>query len=393
MNGQRESRARGVTILGSTGSVGRSALAVIADAGADFDVVGLAAGKNTELLVEQAIRHRPQIVAVQRESDRSAVVERLAAADLADVEVVAGVAGAQAVAAATDADWVLTAMVGAVGLQPTLTAIRRGATVAIANKEPLVMAGALCTAEARRSGATVIPVDSEHSGLFQCIAGSDRGDLQRLVLTCSGGPLRAVADLDRVTVEQALAHPVWSMGKKISIDSATLVNKALEVIEAHWLFGVEGERIEVVIHPEGIVHALVGFRDGALLAQLSAPDMRLPIAYALAHPRRLPLDDSPIDLAALGALSFAAPDLQRFPGLALGHRVLADGGTAGAVLNAANEVAVERFLAGELPYRKIVALIERALDAHRVVPATDLDTILAADSWARAFVRSQLAGC
>jgi 1-deoxy-D-xylulose-5-phosphate reductoisomerase len=376
---------KGIAILGSTGSIGASALEVVAAAPDRFRVVGLAAGRNIALLAEQVRRFRPGLVSVHLPEDRAELVDRLGDSPAAaELEILAGGEGAVAVASHPGAQVVLCAIVGAVGLRPTLAAIRRGATVAIANKEPLVVAGQLCVEEALRAGATLLPVDSEHSAIFQALRGHRPQDVRRLLLTGSGGPFRTAQDLGAVTVEQALAHPTWSMGPKISIDSATLMNKGLEVIEARWLFDVHAERIEVVIHPESIVHSMVEYVDGSVLAQLSEPDMRIPIAYALAYPERLALAWPRLELTRLARLTFEPPDQARFPCLRLAYQALEQGATYPAVLNAANEVAVEAFLQRRIRFVEIGPIIERTLADH--CPGGDpgsVETLLEADAWAR----------
>ena len=378
---------RGVAILGSTGSIGKNTLDVIATAPEQFRVVALAAGRNRALLLEQIERFSPELVSLAEEDDAANLRDELAAKGV-QTDVRSGIEGAEAVAAHDGASVVVTAMVGAVGLRPTLVAIRRGVTVAIANKEPLVVAGALCTAEAARCGATLLPVDSEHSAIFQCLAGQRKADVSQLYLTCSGGPFRLRQDLSSVTVDEALKHPTWTMGPKITIDSATLMNKGLEVIEAHFLFGMPAEKIDVVIHPQSVVHSMVEFVDGSVIAQLGTPDMRAPISFALAHPARLPLTLPRLDWRNIEPLSFDAPDRDRFPALNVAYDALHAGGTAPAVVNAANEVAVAAFLQRQIAYLEIVSTIRRTLDDHQVGPALDLQAILAADRWAREKARS-----
>jgi 1-deoxy-D-xylulose-5-phosphate reductoisomerase len=374
---------KGVAILGATGSVGTSALQVIEAFPDRFRVVGLAAGRNVERLAAAIRRFHPEIVSVAGEAELAALRALLAPEERARVALACGLEGAEAVAGHGAADLVLTAMVGAVGLRPTLTAIRRGVAVAIANKEPLVAAGALCTAEAARCGATLLPVDSEHSAIFQCLRGQRADEVRRLLLTCSGGPFLRHGALDDVTVAQALSHPTWSMGPKITVDSATLMNKGLEVIEARWLFGLPAARIDVVVHPESVVHSMIELVDGAVLAQLGTPDMRVPIAHALSYPDRLPLEVPHLDWSALGALTFETPDLRRFAALRLAYEALETGGTAPAVVNAANEVAVAAFLAGRIRFVQIPEVIAQVLAAHRPGSAMSLEEICAADLWAR----------
>jgi 1-deoxy-D-xylulose-5-phosphate reductoisomerase len=372
-----------ITVLGATGSIGRRTLDLVAAFPDQFRVGGLAArGSDVPLLAEQVRTHRPRAVALL---DRAAV-DRLAH-ELASPrpELLAGPEGLASLAADVPADVVVSALVGAAGLVPTLAAIRAGRTIALANKETLVMAGALMTRAAREHGVRLLPVDSEHSALFQCLAGAAPREVRRLVLTASGGPFRGWARpaLERVTVEQALRHPTWRMGAKITIDSATLMNKGLEVIEAHWLFGVPFERIDVVVHPQSIVHSMVEFVDRSVLAQLGMPDMGIPILYALTYPDRLPCPAPALDLVELGTLTFEAPDEAAFPCLALARQAGRTGGAAPLVLNAANEVAVAGFLAGRCGFMEVPRLIADALDCHAAAGADDLDACLELDGAVR----------
>jgi 1-deoxy-D-xylulose-5-phosphate reductoisomerase len=384
---------RRLAVLGSTGSVGEQALAV-AEAFPDrYAVVALAAGRNVEKLAEQVRRFEPEVVSVVDAAAADQLRERLRRDDLA---IEWGADGLDAVATHA-ADLVVAGLVGAVGLRPTLAAIRAGRDIALANKEVLVTAGALVLREARARGVTLLPVDSEHSAIFQALAGQRREDVARLILTASGGPFRTWTPerIARATVEQALDHPNWDMGPKITIDSATLMNKGLEVIEARWLFDVPPEQVDIVVHPQSIVHSMVEFLDGSVLAQLGLPDMRVPIAVALAHPERLPLDWPRLDLAALGRLDFETPDRKRFPCLDLAYAALAADEAAPAVLNAANEVSVAAFLAGEISFPAIAAANAGVLDAHvaRATAATlrDLKDVAEADAWARDCARAWLA--
>ncbi|MBK6848537.1 MAG: 1-deoxy-D-xylulose-5-phosphate reductoisomerase [Proteobacteria bacterium] len=380
-----------IAILGATGSIGVSALEVVAAFPEHFEVLALAAGRNVERLAEQVRRFRPQLVSVAG-AEEATRLRALLEDDVArGLEIVCGPSGPDAVAGHGGVELVLTAMVGVIGLAPTLVAIRRGIEVGIANKEPLVAAGALCTSEARRSGATLLPVDSEHNAIFQCLSGQRPEAVRRLILTCSGGPFRQTADLSTVTREQALKHPTWSMGPKITIDSATLMNKGLEVIEAHWLFGLPAAQIDVVLHPQSVIHSMVEYVDDSVLAQLGTPDMRVPIGFALGYPARLPLPIPRLDFARLAQLSFEAPDRARFPALDLAYEALRRGGTAPAVLNASNEVAVAAFLAGQLRFVAITELIARTLDAHTVQPTDELETVIEADRWAREQAQTLLA--
>jgi len=372
-----------LAILGSTGSIGQSTLAVAAEHPGEFGVVSLAAGKNTALLAEQIKQFKPQLVSVQDEAAAARLKELVGANS--GPEILSGRSGALAVATAPGVQTVVSAMVGAVGLEPTLAAIRAGLPVALANKETLVAAGPLVMALAKERGAPLLPVDSEHSAIFQALQGQRRADVRRLWLTASGGPFRSweLERLQQVTPAQALKHPNWSMGAKITIDSATMMNKALEVIEASVLFGLPVDQVGVYIHPQSIIHSLVEFVDGSVIAQMGVPDMRLPIAYALAYPRRLPLSSPPLDLCQIASLTFETPDTTRFPGLALGYAAAKTGGTMPAVLNAANEVAVAAFLENRIKFLDIPRLVEKTMAAHQPQALTDLDQVLAVNRWAR----------
>jgi len=382
-----------LAVLGSTGSVGEQTLSVVEAFPERYRVVSLAAGRNVEKLAEQVRRFRPARVSLADAQGAAALRERLGG--LA-VEVGWGPEGLEAVAV-EPSDLVVAGLVGAVGLRPTLAAIQAGRDVALANKEVLVMAGALVLREVQRRGVTLLPVDSEHSAIFQALAGQRRQDVSRLVLTASGGPFRTwpAERLARATIAQALAHPNWEMGPKITVDSATLMNKGLERIEARWLFDMPPDRIDVVVHPQSIVHSLVEFVDGSVLAQLGLPDMRVPIAVALAHPERLELGLPRLDLAAVGRLDFEAPDPKRFPCLDLAQVALGADETAPAVLNAANEVSVAAFLEGRLPFQGIGATNAAVLDSHlgRAAAGTlrDLRDVMQADAWARERARECLA--
>ena len=374
-----------IGILGSTGSVGTQTLELVQRFPQQLELCALAAGHNVELLIQQAKQFRPRLVSVARVED--AVRVREAVGELG-VSVSSGPEGLLEVAR-EPADLLIGALVGRIGLEPTLEALRQGTDVALANKEVLVVAGELVMAEARRCGARVLPLDSEHVAIHQCLAGHSRAELERILLTASGGPFlhTTAEEMAQATPEQALAHPNWEMGPKITIDSATLMNKGFELIEARWLFDLEPERMGVIIHRESIVHSFVEYCDGSWLAQLGIPDMRTPIAYTLGMPERLPLPDlTPLDLVALGALHFEAPDPSRFPALRLAAEVLRAGGTAPAVLNAANEIAVQAFLERRLPFTGIATVAERVLDQEAATPgpAGDLDEIREADRRARA---------
>jgi 1-deoxy-D-xylulose-5-phosphate reductoisomerase len=379
-----------LAILGSTGSIGQSTLAVVAEHPEEFTVTGLAAGRNVDLLARQIKEFRPLRVSVQDQE----TADRLRSLLPANCQpaILWGTAGAKEIALTDGADLVVSAMVGAVGLEPTLAAIQAGLPVALANKETLVAAGSLVMDAARRHGASIIPVDSEHSAIFQALHGQRSEDVRLLWLTASGGPFRAW-DADRlrqVTAAQALKHPNWSMGPKITIDSATMMNKALEVIEASVLFDLPVDKVKVYIHPQSIIHSLVEFVDGSVIAQLGVPDMRLPIAYALTYPRRLPLNSPPLDLCQIGQLTFEAPDTIRFPGLALGYAAAKAGGTMPAVLNAANEMAVAAFLQGRIKFMDIPGTVEATMQAHQPQPLESLAQILAVNRWARDYAHDRI---
>ncbi|MCR4401865.1 MAG: 1-deoxy-D-xylulose-5-phosphate reductoisomerase [Firmicutes bacterium] len=383
---------RGIAVLGSTGSIGTQALEVAGWLGDSVRVVGLAAGRNIDVLEAQIRRWAPSIVGVADEVAARELRGRIS--DLQPrVEVVSGSSAAERVAAHPDADVVLSAAVGIAGFLPTYAAICLGKTVALANKETLVAAGRLVMEEASRRGATVIPVDSEHSALFQCLAGRDKSEVKRLVLTASGGPLRTLdaSDLEKVRPEQALRHPTWCMGAKITIDSATLMNKALEVIEARWLFDVDPDRIDVVVHPQSVIHSMVELVDGSIIAQLGPTDMRIPIQYALTYPSRVAAPVKALDVSRLGALTFEPPDLVRFPALRLGYEALRAGGTTPCVLSAANEEAVKMFLEGRIRLPDIAALTEDAMASHDPVDPLTPSDVLEADGWAREHVARRAA--
>ncbi len=373
---------KNLAILGSTGSIGVSTLNIVAAHPDLFRVVSLSAGNNLDRLEEQIRRFRPQIVSVVLPESARELRQRLGP----DApEVVSGVEGLIACATHGQVEMVVSAIVGAAGLVPTMAAIRSGKDIALANKETLVTAGPLVMEAVARHGVKLYPVDSEHSAIFQSLEGHRRSDVRRLILTASGGPFRnrPLSELGRVTPDDALAHPNWSMGRKISIDSATMMNKGLEVIEACWLFDLPPERVAVHIHPQSIVHSMVEYIDGAVIAQLGIPDMRTPIAYALSYPDRLPLDLPPLDLCAMKTLTFEEPDPEKFPCLALAYQAAQTGGTAPAVLNAANEIAVEAFLSGRIGFLDIAAVIRRVLDRHSPLELEHIDTALRADRWGR----------
>ncbi|WZP00034.1 1-deoxy-D-xylulose-5-phosphate reductoisomerase [Isosphaeraceae bacterium EP7] len=376
-----------VVILGSTGSVGRSALSVIAhDGGARLRAHGLAAGSSWQGLLAQAREARPRYIALADPEAAAQVDGQLRGTG---VELLQGPDAIERMVTDPETDRVLSAIVGAAGLRGTWAALEAGKTVALANKETLVVAGPLVMDLARRREAVILPVDSEHSAIFQAMRSGKAGEVRRVILTSSGGPFRGktARELAEVTPEQALAHPTWRMGPKISVDSATLMNKALEVIEARWLFDLEPSQIEVVVHPESVVHSMVEFVDGSILAQLSPPDMRLPIQYALNYPDRVSGPCPLLDLTRVMALHFEPPDRETFPALELGFEVMRRGGTAGAALNAANEAAVARFLEGSLGFLDIPRACRAALDHHPFDPRPDLDALWAVDAKARQEVR------
>ncbi len=370
-----------VAILGSTGSVGVQALDVVSRFPDRFEVVGLAAGRNVARLAEQVRRFRPKVVSL---ADEGAARE-LRTLVPAGTEVLAGESGAVGVASHPDVHLVLAAISGGAGLRSTAAAVEAGKTIGLANKESLVLAGELVMARAAAKGVAILPVDSEHSAIHQSLVGHNRGEVRRLILTASGGPLRQVpaAELASITPERALKHPNWSMGDKITIDSATLMNKGLEVVEARWLFGVEPRRIDIVVHPESIVHSMVEYIDGSIVAQLGISDMRGPISYAMGHPERLPLDLAPLDLGRLGRLTFEPPDAARFPAFTLAYRALEMGGTAPAVLSGADEAAVAAFLGKRCRFTDIADTCAAALDAHTPEPLRSVEQAIAASDWGR----------
>ncbi len=378
---------KGISILGSTGSIGCNTLKVIEHLGG-FRVVAMAAGRNMQTFAEQVAKFGPELVSVDTE-DHAGELARLLRVNGRGPDgapkIEFGENGLVAVATHAEADTVVSATVGAVGFMPTLRAIEAGKRIALANKETLVMAGELMTAAAARSGAEILPVDSEHNAIHQCLRGEKLGEVKRLVLTASGGPFRQKTkdQIASATREEALAHPNWNMGEKITIDSATLMNKGLEVIEAHWLFGFDADQISVIVHPQSVVHSMVEMIDGSVIAQLGVTDMKHPIQYALTYPERASGCLEPLDLAKIGSLTFEEPDLERFPCLRLAFEALRAGGTMPAVLNAANEIAVKAFLDGKIRISEIAAVNETVMKAHGTAPADTLDAVLSADEWAR----------
>ena len=373
---------RQIAILGSTGSIGRNTLRVIDGLGPRYQVAALSAHTNVPLLAEQTKHYKPRFAAV---TNAAYAAQFRASCNGLDVEVLAGPEGLVQIAELDQVDTVVAAVVGAAGLPAVLAAARKGKRLAVANKEPLVIAGQLLKKEAQENGATILPVDSEHSAVFQAMQSGRREEVSKIILTASGGPFRGATceEIRDVTVEQALAHPVWDMGPKITIDSATMMNKAFEIIEAHWLFDIPVDKIEVLIHPESIVHSLVEFVDGSMIAQLGEPDMCTPIQYALTHPARAAGIAPRLRLEEMGQLTFEPPNMETFRALSLGYEVARIGGTAAAVFNAANEAAVAEFLAGRISFLQIVELIEHCLDSHDVRVNVSLDELLEADAWAR----------
>ena len=380
-----------LAVLGSTGSIGVSTLEIVQAFPERYQVAALTAGSNIDLLQQQIRLFRPRIVSVVSEQDALQLKQQLQGVD---VQVYYGIEGMISCAVAPEIDMVVAAVVGAAGLVPTMAAIKAGKDVALANKETLVTAGSLIMEEVKRQKVNLIPVDSEHSAIFQSLAGQRREDVRRLILTASGGPFREyrLSQFSTITPADALAHPNWDMGRKISIDSATMMNKGLEVIEAHWLFDFPASMIDIHIHPESVIHSLVEYRDGAVMAQLGIPDMKTPIAYALSWPERLPLSQQPLDLCAMGQLSFSAPDREFFPCLQLAYSALEMGGTVPAVMNAANEVAVEAFLNNHLSFLEISQVIERVMDQHRGTDLTTVEQALQADLWGRHKAQELISG-
>jgi 1-deoxy-D-xylulose-5-phosphate reductoisomerase len=386
---------RALTLLGSTGSIGRSTLDVAARHPDRFRVVALAAHTQWERLLEQCRQFSPAYAALA-DSRAAAQLSRAAKAEGLSTQVLAGEEGLVHLASLPEVDTVLAAIVGAAGLQSTLAAARSGKRILLANKEALVMSGQLFIDAAARGGAAILPIDSEHNAIFQCLPPAHckpPAGVRRILLTASGGPFRTVDPerLTAVTPDEACAHPNWRMGRKISVDSATMMNKGLEVIEAHWLFGLPAERIEVVIHPQSVIHSLVEYEDGSVLAQLGNPDMRTPIAHALAHPDRVQAGVSPLDLVRVGTLSFEAPDPRRFPCLRLAYGALDRAGSAPAALNAANEVAVEAFLQGRLGFTQIARICGEVMERHTPARVETVDAVIAVDAEARALARQCLA--
>lgn len=370
-----------LSILGSTGSIGVQTLDIVEAFSDRFEVVALGAGKNIEVLREQIAKFKPRVVSVLTEE-----LSRLLSRELPDPpEILHGIEGLIRIATLEEADVVVSALVGAIGLIPTLSAVKTGKTIALANKESLVMGGKIIMREARKAGVDVLPIDSEHCAIFQCMVGHQEKDVHRIILTASGGPFLhyPIERLKDVSLQEALKHPRWEMGRKVTIDSATLMNKGLEIMEAYWLFGLSVEQIDVQIHPQSIVHSMVEYVDGSVLAQMGIPDMRIPISYALSYPDRLNLDVPSLDLLEVGELTFLPPDPIRFPALELANRAITMGETMPAVLNAANELAVHAYLKGGATFTEIPKVVEATMEAHEIQEVKTVDDLLRADHWAR----------
>ena len=374
-----------ITILGSTGSIGRNALEIVSSHRNRFKVVVLTAGNNIDLLEKQIKSFSPEVVAIADETAAMKLQKRIGKKHASPLQILSGQDGIAEAAIYKDSDFVLSAIVGAAALVPTISAIRSGKAIGLANKEALVMAGRIMTKESKKYKARILPVDSEHSAIFQCIEGHRKSDVKRIILTASGGPFagKDINELNDITPEDALKHPRWKMGKKITIDSATLMNKGLEVIEAHYLFGLSSQRIDVLIHPQSIVHSMVEFNDRSCIAQLSIPDMKGPISYALSYPERLDDVISGLDLDRIESLTFKKPDNKCFPCLSYAYTAIEAGGTMPSVLNAANEVAVNAFLKGIIRFTEIPVIIRKTMAHHTVMPDTELDVVMEADRWAR----------
>ncbi|MCM1178707.1 MAG: 1-deoxy-D-xylulose-5-phosphate reductoisomerase [Clostridium sp.] len=380
---------RKISILGSTGSIGTQSLDVIRH-NHDLELIAISAGSNIQMLEEQIREFHPQLAAVWSESNAKLLRENIADV-MPACKVVSGMEGLLEVAVAEDADILITAVVGMIGIQPTIAAIMAGKDIGLANKETLVTAGHIIMPLAKEKNVSVLPVDSEHSAIFQCLNGERENKIHKILLTASGGPFRGMSrnDLERVTLEMALKHPNWSMGKKITIDSATMVNKGLEVIEAKWLFDVEPEQIEVVVQPQSIIHSMVEFEDGAVMAQLGVPDMRLPIQYALYYPRRVFLDGKRLDFSMLSEITFEKPDMEAFLGLRYAYDAVKTGGTMPTVLNAANELAVAKFLNNQIHFLEIYEMIQVCMEKHKVVENPTVEDILETEKWVYETIESR----
>jgi 1-deoxy-D-xylulose-5-phosphate reductoisomerase len=382
---------KNISLLGSTGSIGTQVLDVAERLGERINIVGLAAHSNVKLLAEQVNQFRPEIVCIGKES----LVDELEALTRGSgAHIVSGPQGWEETATIVSADQVVVSVAGTPGLIPTLAAIDAGKEIALASKEVLVCAGEVVTKRANLKGVKIVPIDSEHSAIFQCFNGERKEDAQKILLTASGGAFKNLSkeEMANVTAAQALNHPTWRMGKKVTIDSATLMNKGLEIIEAHWLFGMDVDKVEVVIHPQSIVHSMVMYKDGSVIAQLGLPDMRLPIQYALLYPERFDSSLPRLDIFKTRELTFFPPDFDRFPSLNLAYTASRTGGTLPAVMNAADEVAVDLFLKGKIKFLEIAELVERTMEKHSPLPAGSLDNILEADRWAREAARELAKG-
>ncbi len=371
-----------ISILGSTGSIGRQTLDVISQHADKFRVTALAAGKNIDLLIEQILLFKPIVVSVEDQETASKLDSQIGSSQ---TQILYGQEGAETVAEIDEADLVVSAMVGASGLRPTLAAARAGKDIALANKESLVIAGEVLTAEIQKNKSRLLPIDSEHSALFQALECGQRHHVKKLILTASGGPFLNTPkkELENVSVELALNHPTWKMGKKITIDSATLMNKGFEVIEAKWLFGFEPQEISVWIHPQSIVHSMVEYIDGSVISQMGKPDMRIPIAFAISYPERISMDCNTVSPESFGNLSFQNVDFEQFPSLSLAFDALKEGGTMPSVMNGANEVAVSAFLSEQIKFTGIISTVEKVMELHNTQPANTLDAVLESDLWAR----------
>lgn len=387
---RKEKDMKNISILGSTGSVGKQTLDVVREHRDEFKIIAISANSNINLLLDQIKEFRPKYVAVFDKNSANKL-KGMIPSDI-NIEVLAGMEGLEIISSLDEVDILLTAVVGMIGLIPTLAAIRKGKTIALANKETLVTAGKLVMKEAKIYGSKIIPVDSEHSAIFQCLNGENNRKLEKLILTASGGPFRGKKkeELLNMTQREALKHPNWSMGKKISIDSSTLMNKGLEVIEAKWLFDVDYKDIDVVIHPQSIVHSMVQFIDSSIIAQMGCPDMRLPIQYALSFPNRIDSSFERLDFSKFSTLTFEKPDLETFPCLKLAYECLKMGGTYSAALNSANEVLVNEFLNDTIKFYDIPYYIEKTLEAHNSVDDPTLEEILDIDRWAREFIKKSI---
>jgi 1-deoxy-D-xylulose-5-phosphate reductoisomerase len=381
-----------LTIVGSTGSIGQNTLRVVEHLSDRFRIFALAANSSVDLLADQTAAFNPSVVAITDPTCVDAFRNCCRAKGVSVPEVVTGEQGLRQIASASEVDIVVSGAVGAAGLVPTYSAVVSGKTVALANKEAMVMAGELLRSTAKKTQATIIPVDSEHSAIDQCLRSGRLNEVKRLILTASGGPFREtpVEQFPGISPEQALNHPVWKMGKRITIDSATLMNKGLEVIEAHWLFDLPPEKIDVMVHPQSVVHSMVEFVDGSIIAQLGTADMRTPIQYALTYPERLASPVAGLDWTAVSRLDFSPSDRKKFPCISLAYQAMQDGGTSPAVLNAADEIAVEAFLARRIPFPDIPKIIEKVLCAHQGAPADSIKSITEADRWARDYASEQL---